>query len=114
MSWLGSMGRKSRAGAESGVQDWVPSSYRHSQSQAPPAQLALAGYGREYLMTKGRGGRDHRAGSFHTEAGAESTWRPRREAGEGSWGVGWGAELSTGGGSQPHLRAGGLRSPGYR
>ena len=28
------------------------------------------------------------AGSFHTEAGGEGTWRPRREAGEGSWGVG--------------------------
>ena len=27
-------------------------------SHRPPAQLALARYGREYLMTKGRGGRD--------------------------------------------------------
>lgn len=36
-----------------------------------PAQLALAGYGREGLTTKGRGGGDRGTGSFHTEAGSQ-------------------------------------------
>ena len=50
----------------------------------PPAQLALAGCGREDLMTKGRGGRDRGAGSSHTGAGSQKRTQVGNQ--EGSWG----------------------------